>query len=54
MRRHFDVTAEGLRSEIIVVAEGLIATKEKFERRFDTLEGKVERSAAETQAMIKF
>lgn len=52
--RHFDVVAEGLESQIRTIAEGLLATNEKFDRRFDTLEAKVDRSAAETQAMIKF
>ena len=52
--RHFDVVAEGLESHIRTIAERLLATNEKFDRRFDALETKVDRSAAETQAMIKF
>lgn len=51
--RHFDVVAEDLKSEIRMIAEGLIATNEKFDRRFDGLETKVDRNFAETQAMIR-
>jgi hypothetical protein len=38
IKRHFDIVAEGLRSEIRAVAEGVAATNE----RFDRLEGRME------------
>ena len=47
-RHYFDVVAEGLRSGVRTVAEGLVATNEKFDRRFDGLELKVDRNFAET------
>lgn len=57
IRRHFDVTAESLRSEIRQVAEGLISFDERMERRFAEVarefEG-VSREFDEVKAMIKF
>jgi hypothetical protein len=32
IKRHFSVVAEGLRSEIRTVTEGLVATNEKIDR----------------------
>jgi uncharacterized protein (DUF3084 family) len=49
-RRHFEVALEGNRSEIRLVAEGVVQTREELGR----LDEKIERTAAETQAMIKF
>lgn len=50
IKRHFDVTAESLRSEIRQVAEGLISLDEKTGRGF----GEVHRDFDEVKAMIKF
>jgi hypothetical protein len=49
-RRHFDVVAEGLRSEIRLVAEGVMATNERLDRHADTMQAEF----AEVRAMIKF
>jgi len=53
-RRYFDVVAERLRSDIQTVAEAVVVTNEKFDRRFDEFEVKVDRNFAETHAMIRF
>jgi predicted nuclease with TOPRIM domain len=50
IKRHFDVTAESLRSEIRQVAEGLISLDDKTERGF----ADVRREFDEVKAMIKF
>ena len=50
IRRHFDVTADSLRSEIRQVAEGLIRLDEKTERGF----GESRREFGEVKAMIQF
>ena len=50
IKRHFDVTAESLRSEVRQVAEGLISLDEKMERKF----AEVHREFDEVKAMIKF
>jgi hypothetical protein len=54
LHRHFDVTAESLRHEIHLVAEGTGGFDEA--RRQDTaqIRDEIRRTAAETQAMIKF
>ncbi|MEX0880188.1 MAG: hypothetical protein WEF99_07160 [Thermoanaerobaculia bacterium] len=46
IKRHFSVVAEGLRSEIRTLAEGLGANNDRldrFEGRFDGLEGRLDR-----------
>ena len=53
-RRHFDVVAERLENRIDAVAESLAVFDEKFERRVDEVEQRMERGFADTQAMIKF
>jgi len=50
IKRHFDVRAESLRSEIRQVAEGLISLDDKTERGF----AEVRREFDEVKAMIKF
>lgn len=54
MRRHFDVTAEHIETRLALVAESVIAGDERLARRMDVIEQTVERTAADTQAMIKF
>lgn len=49
-RRHFEVLAEGTRKDIQIVAESVLHLNEKLTRTDE----KIERTAAETQAMIKF
>ncbi|HET8798507.1 MAG TPA: hypothetical protein VFO89_12505 [Thermoanaerobaculia bacterium] len=57
IKRHFDVTAESLRSEIRQVAERLIRFDERMERRFAEVGREFEavrREFDEVKAMIKF
>ena len=49
IKRHFSVVAEGLRSEIRTVAEGLVATNEKIDR----LESRITEELNEIKAMIR-
>jgi chaperonin cofactor prefoldin len=49
IKRHFNVVAEGLRSEIRTVAEGLEATNEKIDR----LESRIAEELSEIKAMIR-
>ena len=49
-RRHFDVVTEGTRKDIQLVAESVLLLGEKLTRTDE----KIDRTAAETQAMIKF
>jgi threonine aldolase len=35
IKRHFDVVGEGLRSDIRIVAEGVVGLDEKFTREFE-------------------
>lgn len=53
-RRHFDVTAEGLRTQIQTIAEAVTSVGEQLGREAVRLEEKMDRGFAETQAMIKF
>ncbi len=49
IKRHFNVVAEDLRSEIRAVAEGVAGTSE----RLDRLESRIEDQFNETRAMIR-
>jgi hypothetical protein len=49
IKRHFNVVAEGLRTDIRTVAEGLAATGE----RFDRLDSRIEAEFNEVKAMIR-
>ena len=49
-RRHFEVLTEETRKDIQVVAESVLNVNEKLARTDE----KIERTAAETQAMIRF
>ena len=53
-RRHFDVTAEGLRHEVRLVAESVATLDEKMTREVARLDEKMDRGFADTQAMIRF
>ena len=52
-RRHCDVTAERLERKIQLVVETVALMDQKFDRRIDDLEARMERGFTETQAMIK-
>jgi hypothetical protein len=51
--RHIDVTAERLEARLALVAESVGLLHEKVERRLTAVEQLIERTAAETQAVIK-
>lgn len=63
IKRHFNVVAEGLRSDLRVLAEGLGANADRldrlerrfdgFEGRFDGFENRVTAEFTETRAMIR-
>jgi len=53
-RRHFDVTAEGLRHEIRLVAEKVTGVDEKLSREAADIRSEMRQGFADTQAMIKF
>ncbi len=42
IKRHFDVVAESLRSEIRTVAEGFVSTNERLDRMETALSGRFE------------
>ena len=50
----FDVTIEHLKDRFDFLAEGLVAVDQKVDRRCDSLEARIDESAAETHALIKF
>lgn len=54
LRGQYEVTAEGLRHEIRLVAESVTVLGEKVEREVNRLDEKMDSGFAETQAMIKF
>lgn len=51
-RRHFDVSTEETRGEIRLVAESVVSVDEKLDRVAARLDEKIEKTAADTQAMI--
>ena len=53
-RRHFDVTTESIRAEIRLVAEIGADTRQMLIREAADIREELRRTAAETQAMIKF
>lgn len=54
MRRHFDVVTEATRGDVRLVAESVALSHERIDRSASSLGENIERTAAETQAMIKF
>ncbi len=54
LKRHMGVLVEGMDSRVRQLAEGQIHFDEKFDRRINALEEKIDRRFEETQAMIKF
>ena len=53
VKRHADVIAEDLRDEIRLVAEGLVATNERLDRRIDGLRSDMKEEFADVRAMIR-
>ena len=53
-RRYFDIALEAPKHEIQLVAEGLAMTREQLARTTAEFSERLERTAAEAQAMIKF
>jgi chromosome segregation ATPase len=56
IKRHFNVVAEGLRSEMRAVAEGVGANTDRLDRvdeRLDRLESRMEEGFGEIKAMIR-
>ena len=53
-RRYFDVVTEETRHEIRLVAESVAYVIEDLQRTRTTLDEKIDRTTAETQAMIRF
>ena len=49
IKRHFNVVAEGLRSEVRTVAEGVAGTND----RLDRLESRMDEGFSEVKAMIR-
>ncbi|MGH7332959.1 MAG: hypothetical protein ACREKS_09490 [Candidatus Rokuibacteriota bacterium] len=54
MRRHFDVVAESLRSDIETIAEGLTGLSDRLDRVEANLREEILRSQRELSAMIRF
>jgi prefoldin subunit 5 len=53
-RRHFDVAVERIEARFDFLAETVQHVSEELQRTRASVDGKIEQSAAETQAMIKF
>lgn len=53
-RRHFEITAEGIKHEVRLVADAVAQLDGKVDREIGRLEGQIDRGFADTQAMIKF
>jgi DNA anti-recombination protein RmuC len=53
LRRHLDVSAEATKHEVRLLAESVAHLNEDLQRTRTTLEETIERTAGETQAMIK-
>lgn len=54
MRRHFDVSSEGLRSEVRGVADAVAGLDERVERDIAAVCDELRAGFSETQAMIRF
>ena len=54
MKRHFQVVAEGLRSEIRLLAEGQAGLREEFHREIAEFRAEVREEFKEVRAMIRF
>lgn len=54
LRRHFDVVTEATRGDLRLVAESVALSHERIDRSAAFVGEQVERTAVETQAMIKF
>jgi hypothetical protein len=54
IKRHFGVVADGLRSEIRIVAEGLTAFREESKRDNEAIRLEMRSEFDEVKAMIRF
>ena len=45
---------EAMKDEVQLVAEAVLDTRQEMLRRFDYLDGKIDRDIAETRALMKF
>lgn len=53
-RRHLEVRIEASRDETRLVAEGVVNVAEQLKQTEQRLDEKIDRTAAETQAMLRF
>lgn len=53
-RRHFEVSAEGVKQEVRIVAEAVLRLNERIGHEVGRVDEKIDRGFADTQAMIKF
>ena len=53
-RRHFEVVAERMQSQVRLVAEGVAEMSQRLDRRTAEITAKIEQESAETRAMIRF
>jgi len=53
-RRHFEVLTEATRKDVQLVVESVVILSDKLDRTASNLGAKIDRTAAETPAMIKF
>jgi len=54
MRRHFDLSAEGIRSDIRFVSEAVAGLEEKVDRENEVTREEMRHGFSETQSMIRF
>lgn len=54
IRRHFDVSVERMEARFVLLAEAIAQVDQKVVRAVDRIDETIERTAAETQAMVKF
>ena len=52
-RRHFEVVAERMQSQVRLVAEGVAEVSQRLDRRTAEITAKIEQESAETRAMIR-
>jgi predicted ATPase len=52
-RRHFDAAAEGMKTEVQIVAEAVLQLDEKAAREIKSLRAEVRQGFSDNQAMIK-
>ena len=53
-RRHFDVVAEDFKSQVQLIAENVLSTGARLDRRIDDLESRMNNEFGEVKAMMRF